>query len=132
VPEKVELQRKTGQRGLLIASYKRCGKRLREGHNACGGGSPCTCTLGTTWVPASQAAAPPSFSTVTGAELPQAKKSFASMHTGSLQSCAALCDPVDCGLPGFSVRGVLQARILEHIGHYWLPYPSRALYSLLP
>ena len=28
-----------------------------------------------------------------------------------------LCDSVECGLPGFSVReGVLQARILEHIG----------------
>ena len=29
-------------------------------------------------------------------------------------------------------QGVLQARILERIGQYWLPYPSRALYSLLP
>ena len=47
-------------------------------------------------------------------------------------SCPTLCDPVDCGLPGFSVRGVLQARILECIGQYWLPYPSRALYFLLP
>ena len=28
VPEWVELQRKTVQRGLLIASYKRLGKRL--------------------------------------------------------------------------------------------------------
>ena len=60
------------------------------------------------------------------------KKSLASMHTGLLQPCPALCDAVDCGLPGFSVRGVLQARILEHIGQYWLPYPSRALYFLLP
>ena len=32
------------------------------------------CTLGTARVPASQAAAPPSCSTLTGAELPQAKK----------------------------------------------------------
>ena len=40
---------------------------------------------------------------------------------------------LDCGLPGFSVReSVLQARIQEHIGQYWLPYPSRALYFLLP
>ena len=39
--------------------------------------------------------------------------------------CVRLCDPVDCGPPGFSVReGVLQARILERIGQYWLPYPS--------
>ena len=29
------------------------------------------------------------------------KKSLASMHTGSLQSCPTLCSPVDCGLPGF-------------------------------
>ena len=46
-------------------------------------------------------------------------------------SCVQLCDPVDCGLPGFSVKGVLQARILECIGQYWLPYPTRALYFLL-
>ena len=26
-----------------------------------------------------------------------------------------------------SGRGVLQARILDHIGQYWLPYPSRVL-----
>ena len=31
-----------------------------------------------------------------------------------------------------SGRNVVQARILEGIGHYLLPYPSRALYSLLP
>ena len=31
-----------------------------------------------------------------------------------------LCNPMDCGLPGFSVRAVLQARILECIGQYWL------------
>ena len=60
------------------------------------------------------------------------KKSLASMRTGSLRSCPTLCDPVDCGLPGFSVRGFLQARILERIGRYWLLYPSRALYFLLP
>ena len=62
----------------------------------------------------------------------QKRKSFAPMHAGLLQSCPTLCDPVDSGLPGFSVRGVLQARILERIGQYWLPYPSRALYILLP
>ena len=28
--------------------------------------------------------------------------------------------------------GVLQARILECIDQYWLPYPTRALYFLLP
>ena len=49
-----------------------------------------------------------------------------------LQLCPTLCEPVDCDLPGFSVRGILQARILEYIGHYWLPYTSKTLYFLLP
>ena len=44
------------------------------------------------------------------------KKSFVFMHAGSLRFCLTLCDPVDCGLPGFSVgEGVLQA----DIGAYW-------------
>ena len=42
---------------------------------------------------------------LTGAELPQAKKNLASMRTGSLRLCPTLCDLVDCGLPGFPVRG---------------------------
>ena len=33
----------------------------------------------------------------------------------SLQSCPALCDPIDCSPPGSSVHGHLQARILEWI-----------------
>ena len=31
------------------------------------------------------------------------------------QSCPTLCDPMDCSPPGFSVHGILQARILEWI-----------------
>ena len=31
----------------------------------------------------------------------------------SPQSCLTLCDPMDCSPPGFSVPGILQARILE-------------------
>ena len=31
------------------------------------------------------------------------------------QSCPTLCYPVDCSLPGFSVQGILQARILEWV-----------------
>ena len=31
------------------------------------------------------------------------------------QSCLTLCDPMDCSLPGSSVHGILQARILERI-----------------
>ena len=29
------------------------------------------------------------------------------------QSCPILCDPMDCSLPGSSVHGVFQARVLE-------------------
>ena len=35
------------------------------------------------------------------------------MHAKSLQSCLTLCDPMDRSLPGSSVHGILQARILE-------------------
>ena len=38
------------------------------------------------------------------------------MHAKPLQSCPTLCDPVDCSLPGSSVPGILQARILEWVG----------------
>ena len=31
------------------------------------------------------------------------------------QSCPTLCNPVDCSLPGSSVHGILQARILEWV-----------------
>ena len=35
----------------------------------------------------------------------------------SLSSCPTLCDPMDCSLPGSSVHGIFQARVLE-------PFPS--------
>ena len=41
------------------------------------------------------------------------------MCTQSLQLCPALCDPMDCSLPGSSVLGTLQARILG-----WVAIPS--------
>ena len=31
------------------------------------------------------------------------------------QYCPTLCDPIDCSLPGSSVHGILQARILEWV-----------------
>ena len=31
------------------------------------------------------------------------------------QSCPTLCDPMDCSLPGSSVRGIFQAIVLEWI-----------------
>ena len=41
------------------------------------------------------------------------------MHANSLQSCPTLCDPMDYSLPGFSIHGSLQARMLE-----WVAVPS--------
>ena len=31
------------------------------------------------------------------------------------QSCLTLCSPMDCSLPGSSVHGIFQARILEWV-----------------
>ena len=31
------------------------------------------------------------------------------------QSCPTICDPIDCSLPGSSIHGILQARVLEWI-----------------
>ena len=52
-------------------------------------------------------------------ELKPTSKVRARMHAKSLQSCLTLCNPVDCSPPGFSVHGILQARILE-----WVAVPS--------
>ena len=35
------------------------------------------------------------------------------------QSCPTLCDPMDCNLPGSSVHGILQARILEWVAIFF-------------
>ena len=37
---------------------------------------------------------------------------FLSVHA---RSCSTLCDPMDCSLPGSSVHGIFQARILEWV-----------------
>ena len=37
------------------------------------------------------------------------------VNSESAQSCLTLCDPVDCSLPGSSLHGILQARILEWV-----------------
>ena len=31
------------------------------------------------------------------------------------QSCLTLCDPMDCSLPGSSIRGIFQARVLDWV-----------------
>ena len=102
-----KLWRKTGQRGILTASYKTLEKT----------GTKQSVTLHTLHC---------AIFTLNSHEGRAAtgKRNLVSMCSGSLQSCPTLCDPVDCGLPGFSVRGLLQARILECIGQYWLPYSS--------
>ena len=38
------------------------------------------------------------------------------------QSCPTLCNPTDCSPPGFSIHGILQARILE-----WIAIPFSIL-----
>ena len=43
-----------------------------------------------------------------------------------LQLCPTLCDPMDCSPPGSSVRGILQAGILE-----WVAMPSSRASSRL-
>ena len=48
------------------------------------------------------------------------------MHAKLLQLCLTLCNPMDGSLPASSVRGILQARILEWVampfsrGSSWL------------
>ena len=43
------------------------------------------------------------------------------------QSCPTLCDPMDCSLPGSSVHGISQARILE-----WVTLLSRVRLFMTP
>ena len=38
---------------------------------------------------------------------------YVELHSVLRQSCPTLCDPMGCGPAGFSVHGILQARILE-------------------
>ena len=53
------------------------------------------------------------------------------------QSCPTLRDPMDCGLPGSSVRGIFQARVLEwgaiafsFYKHFLNAYSNRNLMSM--
>ena len=41
------------------------------------------------------------------------------------QSCLTLCDPMDYSLPGFSVRGIFQAKILEQVAISFSTAPSQ-------
>ena len=44
------------------------------------------------------------------------------------QSCLTLSDPMDCSLPGSSVHGIFQARVLEWVGCHCLLRLSRVTY----
>ena len=48
-----------------------------------------------------------------GCEDPLEKGKDAAAAAKSLQSCPTLCDPIDGSLPGSSVHGIFQARVLE-------------------
>ena len=37
----------------------------------------------------------------------------------SAQLCPTLCDPMDCSLPGSSIRGIFHARILEWVALFF-------------
>ena len=55
------------------------------------------------------------------------------MQAKLLQLCSTLCDPMDCSLPGSSVRGILQAGILKWVAitsSRDLPNPGIKLVSL--
>ena len=41
------------------------------------------------------------------------------------QACLTLCDPMDCSLPGSSIHGIFQARVLE-----WGAIANRGKYKL--
>ena len=45
----------------------------------------------------------------------QFKELMQEQHAKLLQLCLTLCNPMDCGPPGSSVHGILQARILEWV-----------------
>ena len=44
---------------------------------------------------------------------PEAARKINKITVLVTQSCPTLCDPMDCSLPGSSVLGISQARVLE-------------------
>ena len=37
------------------------------------------------------------------------------VHAKSLQLCPTPCDPINCSLPGSSILGIFQVRVLERV-----------------
>ena len=48
---------------------------------------------------------------------------FFAVKVKGIQSCLTLCNPMNCSLSGFSVHGILQARILEWVA---VPFSRRS------
>ena len=67
-----------------------------------------------------------------GAVLESILHGFWVNHCSVAQSCPALCDPMDCSLPGSSVHGILQPRILERVAISYSRGSSRPEYLLSP
>ena len=51
------------------------------------------------------------------------------VHAKSLQSCPAICDPMDCSLPGSSVHGVSPGKNTRVVCHFLLQgiFPTQGL-----
>ena len=47
------------------------------------------------------------------------------------QSCPTLNDPMDCSLPGFSVHGIFQARVLEWVAIAFVKLMGMRIISIL-
>ena len=47
------------------------------------------------------------------------------------QSCPTLSDPIDCSLPGSSVHGIFQARVLEWVDLLKIEMAAHNIYYLI-
>ena len=57
-------------------------------------------------------------------QYPSTDETKHSIYTYEDQSCPTPCNPVDCSLPGFSVHGISQARILEWVAISYSSVPE--------
>ena len=116
MPECEELWKKTGERGLLIASHKRLKKDSDR---------VITPAVEAVYVPAHcrQGPCKPTSSTAFALNPHWGRAATGKKNVLHLcvQGCFSrvwtLCDPVDCGLPGFSVRE--RGSPGKHIRAYW-------------
>ena len=124
MPEWAELWRKTGQRGLPIARYKRLKKK--DSDRAVNLAVEAVCVPAELVPPGSLQAkklrhlhARPLLG-----QSCHRQRSLASKHAGLLRSCPTLCNAVDCGLPDFSFRGFSRQE-------YWSVLADTGCHTLL-